>query len=58
MRHCLPAGILALLGVCLLGLSGGPLNWPPSAHTVAGNGGPLNWPPSADAVAGGMGRRR
>jgi len=42
MRHCLPAGILALLGVCLLGLSGGP----------------LNWPPSADAVAGGMGRRR
>jgi enediyne biosynthesis protein E4 len=47
---------------------GGPLNWPPSAHTVAGNGpplmrrpsadavagngGPLNWPPSADAVAG------
>ena len=22
MRHCLPAGILALLGVCLLGLSG------------------------------------
>src|SRR5262249_47404878 len=41
---------------------GGPLNWPPSAHTVAGNGAPLSWGraeaeqaarnPSADAVAG------
>src|SRR5262245_14778072 len=31
---------------------GGPLNWPPSADTVAGNGAPLNWPPSAHAVAG------
>src|SRR5262245_26836100 len=34
------------------GREGGPLNWPPSAHAVAGNGGPLNWPPSAHAVAG------
>jgi hypothetical protein len=32
---------------------GGPLNWPPSAHAVAGNGAPLSWRPSADAVAGG-----
>ena len=31
---------------------GGPLNWPPSAHAVAGHGAPLSWRPSADTVAG------
>ena len=44
--------VTVALGGLLRGREGGPLNWPPSAHTVAGNGRPLSWAPSADAVAG------
>jgi len=44
--------VTVALGGLLRGREGGPLNWPPSAHAVAGNGAPLSWRPSADAVAG------
>ena len=50
--------VTVALGGLLRGREGGPLNWPPSAHTVAGNGDALSCALCADAVAGGMGRRK
>ena len=47
MRHCLPAGVLALLGVCLLGLSGCTSSPPTRFYVVPSLTGAETAPPAA-----------